>query len=382
MGKDDTPSKRELANRIEELERQLRDLHPSSGPAGSASPVEMDCGMPVMPPREMDSNVSFERESLIRYTARKWVNETVIRYYFFDSGPFAVDATQKAHIEQGFDVWRGVGIGLIFEEVSSIDAAEVRIGSLAGDGYWSYVGTDVLNIGQQERTMNFGSPLSQDSRHENVAVHEIGHTLGFPHEHQNPLAGIVWDEPAVLNRFSGPPNNWDESKIRHNILRKIPRSQVDGSDWDRDSIMHYSFPAGLINEPVEFQTRPLSPAPGLSDRDKEQALFFYPSPTPTHPSLTPFQSVQLDLVAGRQADFSFTPSATRTYTIQTFGRTDSVMVLFEDVNGDNVFVDGDDDSGWGRNAQIRTRLYAGRSYNIRIRMYYKWASGSMAVMLW
>ena len=230
--------------------------------------------------------------------------------------------------------------------------------------------------------MNFGNDLSQDSRGHHVAVHEIGHTLGFPHEHQNPNAGIVWNEQAVISRFSGPPNNWDEDKIRHNILRKIPRSHVDGSDWDRDSVMHYSFPAGLIDVPTEFRTQPLRPALGLSERDEEQALFFYPTPPPTHPTLTPFEAVRLDVGPGEQRDFVIRPTSTRTYTLQTFGRTDSVLVLFEEVGGNNVFVAGDDDSGWNRNAQIRTRLYQGRTYVVRVRLYYRWASGAMALMVW
>ena len=28
---------------------------------------------------------------------------------------------------------------------------------------------------------------------DDTALHGIGHTLGLPHEHQNPNAGIVWD---------------------------------------------------------------------------------------------------------------------------------------------------------------------------------------------
>lgn len=381
MGNDDTPSNEELANRVDELERLLATLS-YEGATAAAGDIEIDCGVPELPPRQMDPGISAERESLIQYNARKWVNETVIHYYFFRDGPYKGAKKQIDLVEKGFQEWRDVGIGIQFERVSSIDDAEVRIGFLSGDGYWSYVGTDVLNIGQQERTMNFGSDLSRDRREHNVAVHEIGHTLGFPHEHQNPNAGIVWDEPAVMSRFSGPPNNWDEAKIRHNILRKIPSGQVDGSDWDRDSVMHYGFPAGLIKVPVKYQTEPLDPALGLSGPDKEQARFFYPKPDPKHPTLNPFELARLDIGPGGQADFVITPKSTRTYTLQTFGRTDSVMVLFEQANGTNIFVAGDDDSGWDRNAQIRTRLYSGRTYVVRVRLYYKWASGEMALMLW
>ena len=57
------------------------------------------------------------------------------------------------------------------------------------------------------------------------------------------------------------------------------------------------------------------------------------------------------------------------------------MVLFEDVDGEMVFVAGDDDSGSNTNAKIETRLVRERKYILRIRLYLNWASGDTAVML-
>ena len=85
-----------------------------------------------------------------------------------------------------FGVWEKVGLGLEFAEVQSRDDAEIRIGFMRGDGAWSYVGRDVFLAGRNERTMNFGWDIRNDI---DTPVHEIGHTLGFPHEHQNPNAG-------------------------------------------------------------------------------------------------------------------------------------------------------------------------------------------------
>ena len=76
------------------------------------------------------------------------------------------------------------------------------------------------------------------------------------------------------------------------------------------------------------------------------------------------------------------PSETRDYKIQTFGQSDTVMVLFEDQEGDLKFVDGDDDSGTDLNSSISTRLYQGRKYILRIRLYSNFGSGDAAVMLW
>lgn len=229
--------------------------------------------------------------------------------------------------------------------------------------------------------MNFGYDLTRDSRGVDVPVHEIGHTLGFPHEHQNPFSGIVWDEEAVYEYFSGPPNYWDRDTIYRNILNKIPSDWVEGSAWDPNSIMHYAFEAGLIQHPESYQNG-LFPAPGLSDADMEQVRFFYPPIGVSYPELKPFESQKLTLSPGEQKDFSINPTATREYTIQTFGSSDSVMVLFEDRDGDFQYIDGDDDSGWDRNARLQLRLYSGRKYVVRIRLYYQWASGETAVMLW
>jgi hypothetical protein len=382
MAKAQYRSRDDLAKRVAELEKQLQKLVSQTGGPRPSGGAELYCAVPQLPPRDLGPDVSAERARLILYSGKKWVNGTVLHFYFFEDSFWGAPDAQKDIVREGFDVWSDEGIGVRFEEVSSPEDAEVRIGFQQGDGYWSYVGTDVLNIGQQERTMNFGYDLTRDSRRVDVPVHEIGHTLGFPHEHQNPFSGIVWDEDAVYDYFSGSPNFWDRATIEHNILRKIPQSEVEGSEWDPDSIMHYAFQAGLIKQPEQYNQNGLFPAPGLSETDVREVKFFYPPMTPSYPELRPFELQRLSLSAGEQADFSITPTATRTYTIQTFGFTDSVMVLFEDRNGDFQFVAGDDDSGWSRNARLELRLYAGRTYALRIRLYYQWASGETAVMLW
>ena len=230
--------------------------------------------------------------------------------------------------------------------------------------------------------MNFGWDLTQDPRGVDTPVHEIGHTLGFPHEHQNPFSGIVWDEDAVYDYFGGPPNNWPRSTTFHNVLRKLSTSAVEGSDWDPDSVMHYGFPAGLILQPEQYRNG-LRPALGLSQHDIDEVRRFYP---PLNDDknliLRPFQSQTLALAPAEQKNFTIEPQETRDYTIQTFGRSDTVMVLFEDQNGDLKFVAGDDDSGTSLNARITVRLYQGRRYILRIRLYFNFSSGETAVMLW
>ena len=76
-------------------------------------------------------------------------------------------------------------------------------------------------------------------------------------------AGIVWDEEAVYEDLAGPPNRWSRAQTYRNIIEKIDADLVDGGGWDRDSIMHYPFKAGLILEPQQYRTQPLQPAEGV-----------------------------------------------------------------------------------------------------------------------
>ena len=322
-----------------------------------------------------------ERASLIRNSDRKWANGTKLHYHFMSSpARWAGSNADKRKARAGFKAWKSVGIGLVFEEVSSPDDAEIRIAFEHNAGHWSYIGRDVLGIAQSDRTMNLDKG---DNWGVDTAIHEIGHTLGFPHEHQNPNAGIVWDKEAVYADLGGPPNNWPREKTFHNIIRKLNPGDVSGSAWDKNSIMHYSFKAGLIDRPVRYRTRPLLPDPGLSTVDKREIKSFYPPlRAPDRRTLQAFQFVRLSLEPRKQANFVIRPSATRSYRFSTFGQADTVMALFEDVNGVPRFSMADDDSGTGRNASFTARLFKGRTYYLRIRLYYRHRSGDFGVMMW
>ncbi len=371
-----------LESRITALERKLLDQG-NGKETHAPSPVRNYCALPPVPPRIFGPEVSADRARLIQLIAKKWVNGTKLRYFLMDGDVSTGGEEQKNMVREGFEVWRRLGIGIRFEEVRDMGSAEVRIGFVEGDGAWSYVGRDIIDIpGKTERTMNFGWDLRRDPRGVDVAVHEIGHTLGFPHEHQNPFSGLVWDEEAVYRYFGGPPNNWSRETTDWNILRKLSRNEVEGTQWDPNSIMHYAFAPGLILQPEDYKNG-LEPHGGLSPRDIAQVKVFYPALNDaTNPELKPFRSQSLTLAPAQQANFAVKPTVTRDYRMQTFGGSDTVMVLFEDHGGDLKYVKGDDDSGTDRNALINARLVAGRDYVLRLRMYSSFDTGEIAVMLW
>ena len=360
---------------------------------GKLRPVQQAvaaCSPPMVPDRILPRDLDPNRLQLIRTNEKKWANGTVLRYYFFDrssdgpSGGWRGPPAQQQVVREAFTKWKALGIGLEFREVTNREEAEIRIGFLQGDGSWSYVGRDVVDIARDpnERTMNFGwdltTPYGRDT-----ALHEIGHTLGFPHEHQNPYSGIEWDEPAVYAAFSGPPNNWSDDKIEWNVLRKLSPAEVGGSKWDPDSIMHYWFQAGLIKQPARYYTQGLTPKPGLSAKDKNWAKKFYPAlAKKAPPLLKPFESKRIQIAPGNQLNFTIEPEMSREYTIQTFGQSDTVIALFEHHNDDLRFVAGDDDSGSNRNALIRTRMYRDSRYVLRVRLYFSNREGETAVFMW
>jgi hypothetical protein len=357
------------------------------------------CELPVVLERVFSTDMDPYRAQLIVIIEKKWVNGTTLHYYFFDKETdgrnvrllngssewrtWTTTEAEKDVVRNAFASWKDQGMGVDFKEVDSRGEAEIRIGFMRGDGAWSYVGRDIIDIGigLDERTMNFGWDLTENTNEIDTAIHEIGHTLGFPHEHQNPNAGIVWDEEAVYLALSQPPNNWSREKTFHNIIRKIPADTVQGSSWDPDSVMHYPFGPGMIKEPLEYQNG-VYPSGGISERDKIWIRTFYPLLEESAPELKVGKSLKLKLSPGEQKNFIIIPKASRKYTMRTFGTSDTVMVLFEEVNGELFFLAGDDDSGTDYNSKIRTRLRKDRRYLLRIRLYYEDSSGETAVMLW
>jgi hypothetical protein len=288
-----------------------------------------------------------------------WINGSTLRVRFI-GGTAAQHA--KAKEQAG---WWTQHANLHFNFNNAADA-EIRVAFNPDAGAWSYVGTDNRRIPVDQPTMNLGF---MDG---GTVAHEFGHAIGLAHEHQNPAGGIEWNEAAVIQSLSGPPNHWTEAAIRHNVLDKYRADQVNGSAFDPDSVMLYFFPGSWVKSGVGTHANPV-----LSSMDKAfiAGARAYPKSAPTvldarllqvNPARRTSASIGQ---AGEEDLFRFTVITAGSHRIDTRGPTDVVMKLFGP-DSPTALIAEDDDSGYGSNAKIVASLIAG-TYHVQVRHYNK-----------
>jgi hypothetical protein len=209
-------------------------------------------------------------------------------------------------------------------------------------------------------------------------------SLGMEHEHQNSNAGVVWNTDKVHKYFSDLPNCWTLETIEHSILRKVEPRAIREGRWDRNSIMNLTIPAGLALHPKEIQDNGLVAASAISDWDMEYVRNFYPQTNELVPiKLDPFVSFKLDVENGKQIDLNVSVPRDREYTIETIGKADAFLTMYEKgKSGALTFIASDDDSGSSRNAKVHVRLLAKRPYVVRCRLVYAASRGEVALIIY
>jgi hypothetical protein len=141
----------------------------------------------------------------------------------------------------------------------------VRI-SLRGDGYWSYLGTDVLHIPRNRPTMNLQgfSMRTPEGEYRRVVRHEVGHTMGFPHEHMRREIVQLLD-PQKTIRWMAQNYGWDQQTVTEQVLTPLDDASIMGTPPDQDSIMCYQLSGAC--------TRSGEPIPGGLDINESDYAF-------------------------------------------------------------------------------------------------------------
>jgi hypothetical protein len=150
--------------------------------------------------------------------------------------------------------------------VETKKGGQVRI-ARENNGYWSYIGTDILSSPANQQTMNFQEFTMQtpESEYHRVVRHETGHTMGFPHEHmRHQLVSEIDPQKAIA--FYGQTQGWSPDEVRAQVLTPIEESSIRGTAYaDPNSIMCYQIPGTI--------TKNGKPIPGGLDIDASDYEF-------------------------------------------------------------------------------------------------------------
>lgn len=162
-------------------------------------------------------------------------------------------ATRKK-ILQYANLWGSKGnINVEFVETAD-GAAQVRIARTRGQGYWSYLGTDVLMIPRGEPTMTLEAftERTADAEYMRVVPHEFGHTLGCPHEHmRKEIIGLL--DPAKTKAYFLRTYGWSATTTTEQVLTPVSETSIKGTpNADQDSCMCYQLPGDCTKsgEPI------------------------------------------------------------------------------------------------------------------------------------
>jgi len=347
----------------------------SATPAPPSDVITSEC-CSVSPPQAL--NGDGDRAATVEAHRWLWRSGEPVVYNFVVSPKAwrARDAADKDVVREAFNTWKATGMGLnIVESPDPFARTHIVIAFARSAGTWSKIGSEAIGAGA--RTMNFARSL-QTPEGRLLALHEVGHALGFKHEHLNPTNGIVWKDPSAVRAHFAATEGWTDPVTDDEVITKLPADQFGNYPWDPDSIMNYRIPADLMKN----RSKDVDPK-GLSKGDIARALRFYPRVRSADVQrMTPFESQILPQRSGEQGFFEFTPKEDRKYQIRTFGESDVSMSLYErGDDGVERYMATDDDSGLDTNAQIEVRLFARRRYIVRLRVLHTSAPGQASVMV-
>ena len=117
-------------------------------------------------------------------------------------------------------------------------------------GFWSYIGTEILEIDEDEPTLNLEgfTMRTSDAEFRRVVRHEAGHTLGFDHEHMRSDIVKRIDRAKAI-AFYDKDQGWTPEEVEEQVLTPLAKRSIMGTaESDPLSIMCYHLPAAIMKD--------------------------------------------------------------------------------------------------------------------------------------
>lgn len=222
----------------------------------------------------------------------KWpATGVILSVQFLDNPSKALRNRILSHM----NAWRKTA-NISFEETR--DTGMVRIARLDRPadmaGYWSYVGTEILGVPDDEPTFNLDGFTMDTEEAEFVRVvrHEAGHTLGFDHEHMRAALIKKIDKRKAIDYFDRE-EGWPEEETIAQVLTPLSAKSIMGTkESDPLSIMCYEIPGEITKN-----GKPILGGTDINENDYRFAGKIYPKPKSQLPEPPPTsRSPPADLV--------------------------------------------------------------------------------------
>jgi hypothetical protein len=180
--------------------------------------------------------------------ARKWPATGVrLSVSFMDNPPRELASRILRHM----NAW-AESANVVFAETQG--TGEVRIARLDSPedmaGYWSYVGTEILEADDDEPTLNLEgfTMRTSDAEFRRVVRHEAGHTLGFDHEHMRSDIVKRIDRAKAIAHFDRT-DGWTPEEVEEQVLTPLSKKSIMGTaESDPLSIMCYQLPGSIMKD--------------------------------------------------------------------------------------------------------------------------------------